>query len=91
MIIEERNSRIENRPASLFGEAMSAALYRNHRYGVPIIGWRHEIEGLTKEYGCDIIISQTTFNLLTESYDTKPLDRVKVKGKKNALIIHQLL
>jgi len=49
------------------------------------------IEGLTKEYGCDIIISQTTFNLLTESYDTKPLDRVKVKGKKNALIIHQLL
>ncbi len=49
------------------------------------------IEGLTKEYGCDTIISQTTFNLLTESYDTKPLDRVKVKGKENEIIIHQLL
>ena len=49
------------------------------------------IEGLTKEYGCDIIISQTTFNLLTESYNTRPLDQVKVKGKENKIIIHQLL
>ncbi|MDA3917869.1 MAG: adenylate/guanylate cyclase domain-containing protein [Deltaproteobacteria bacterium] len=49
------------------------------------------IEGLTKQYGCDIIISQTTFNLLTESYNTRPLDQVKVKGKENEIIIHQLL
>ena len=49
------------------------------------------IEGLTKEYGCDIIISQTTFNLLTEPYNTRPLDQVKVKGKENEIIIHQLL
>jgi adenylate cyclase len=49
------------------------------------------IEGLTKEYGCDIIISQTTFNLLTESYDTMQLDRVKVKGKEDKLIIYKLL
>jgi len=49
------------------------------------------IEGLTKAYGCDIIISQTTFNLLTESYHTRPLDQVKVKGKENKIIIHQLL
>ncbi len=49
------------------------------------------IEGLTKEYGCDIIISQTTFNLLTESYNTRPLAQVKVKGKENKIIIHQLL
>lgn len=49
VVLEERNSRIENRPSGLFGEAMSAALYRNHRYGVPIIGWRHEIEKLGKD------------------------------------------
>jgi len=48
------------------------------------------IEGLAKEYGCDIIISQTTYNLLTESYDIEPLDRVKVKGKENELIIYKL-
>ena len=49
------------------------------------------IEGLAKQYGCDIIISQTTFNLLTESYNTRPLDQVKVKGKENEIIIYQLL
>ncbi|MCD4743725.1 MAG: HAMP domain-containing protein [Desulfobacteraceae bacterium] len=49
------------------------------------------IEGLTKEYGCDIIISQTTFNLLTEPYNTEQLAQVKVKGKKDELIIYKVL
>ena len=49
VVIEERNSRTENRPAALFSESMRAALYRNHRYGVPIIGWRHEIDELNRE------------------------------------------
>ena len=49
------------------------------------------IEGLTKNYGCDIIISQTTYNLLTGSYNTKQLAPVKVKGKEDELIIYKLL
>ncbi|WP_417604147.1 M16 family metallopeptidase [Primorskyibacter flagellatus] len=43
VIIEERNQRTENDPGALFGEQRNAALYMNHRYGVPIIGWRHEM------------------------------------------------
>lgn len=46
VIIEERNQRTENNPGALFGEQMSAAQYLNHRYGVPIIGWMHEMETL---------------------------------------------
>ena len=46
VIIEERNQRTENDPNALFGEQASAALYMNHRYGVPVIGWRHEMETL---------------------------------------------
>ncbi len=46
VILEERNQRTENSPRALFGEQMSAAQYLNHRYGVPIIGWRHEMETL---------------------------------------------
>ena len=46
VIIEERNQRVENDPASLFREQKNAAQYLNHRYGVPIIGWRHEMEAL---------------------------------------------
>ncbi|CUH47376.1 M16 family metallopeptidase [Ruegeria atlantica] len=49
VILEERNQRTDNSPRALFGEQMSASQYLNHRYGVPIIGWRHEMEALDME------------------------------------------
>lgn len=49
VIIEERNQRVENSPAALFGEERAAAQYLNHPYGRPIIGWRHEMSVLTRE------------------------------------------
>jgi len=53
VILEERNTRIENDPSALLREQMGAALYQNHRYGVPIIGWRHEMETLDLEAATD--------------------------------------
>ncbi|MDG1281950.1 MAG: pitrilysin family protein [Pseudorhodobacter sp.] len=49
VILEERNQRTDSDPGALFGEQRRAAQYMNHRYGVPIIGWRHEIEDLSRE------------------------------------------
>lgn len=49
VILEERNQRTENEPGALFSEQRMAAQYINHPYGLPIIGLRHEIEGLTPE------------------------------------------
>ena len=49
VILEERNQRTENSPGALFNEQLSAAQYLNHRYGVPVIGWRHEMETLDME------------------------------------------
>ena len=46
VVLEERNQRTENSPGALMNEQMSAAQYLNHRYGVPVIGWKHEIEQL---------------------------------------------
>lgn len=46
VILEERNQRVENSPNALAREQMRAAQYLNHRYGVPIIGWKHEMETL---------------------------------------------
>jgi zinc protease len=46
VIIEERNQRTENNPNALFSEQKRAAQYLNHRYGVPIIGWMHEMQSL---------------------------------------------
>ncbi len=49
VIMEERNSRIDNHPTQKLGEAMTAALFRNHPYRIPVIGWKHEILALTRE------------------------------------------
>ncbi len=49
VVLEERRSRTENRPGSLLSEQSSAALYANHPYGMPVIGWAHEIEELSTE------------------------------------------
>jgi zinc protease len=48
VVLEERNQRIDSEPGSLFQEQSRAAQYLNHPYGVPIIGWRHEIEKLNR-------------------------------------------
>jgi zinc protease len=49
VIIEERNQRVDSDPGALLREQMSAAQYLNHPYGTPVIGWRHEMEALTRD------------------------------------------
>ena len=49
VVLEERNQRTENSPGALMSEQLNAVQFLNHRYGVPIIGWRHEIEQLGME------------------------------------------
>lgn len=47
VVLEERSMRTDNDPSSQLSEAVDAALYRNHPYRIPVIGWRPEIEKLT--------------------------------------------
>ena len=49
VVLEERAQRLDTSPGGLFNEQLSAAMYLNHPYSRPIIGWRHEIEGLPLE------------------------------------------
>ena len=49
VILEERSQRTDSDPGALFGEQMRAAQFQNLRYGTPIIGWRHEMETLSRE------------------------------------------
>jgi zinc protease len=53
VILEERNQRTENNPNALAREQFNAALFQNHRYGVPIIGWKHEMEQLDLQDALD--------------------------------------
>ncbi len=53
VVLEERNQRTENNPGALAREQFIAAQYQNHRYGVPIIGWKHEMEDLSLQDALD--------------------------------------
>jgi len=48
VILEERNSRVENDPSALLEEESQATIYQNHPYRIPVIGWKHEIEQLNR-------------------------------------------
>ncbi len=47
VILEERRLRTDNNPSAILREHVSAALYLNHPYRKPVIGWDHEIRELT--------------------------------------------
>lgn len=47
VIVEERRLRTDNHPEALLHEHAMAALFLNHRYGIPVIGWMHEIRSWT--------------------------------------------
>src|SRR5437016_2936314 len=49
VVLEEQNMRVANNPGARLDEQMEAVLYLNHPYGRPVIGWRQELEKLTRE------------------------------------------
>jgi zinc protease len=49
VILEERAQRTDSNPGALLSEQMRAAQFQNHPYGLPVIGWRHEMEQLSRE------------------------------------------
>ena len=53
VVLEERNQRTENSAGALAREQFRAAQFQNHRYGVPIIGWKHEMEQLELQDALD--------------------------------------
>src|ERR1700753_2023949 len=49
VVLEEYNMRVANNPDARLTEQIMAALYLNHPYGRPVIGWHQEIEKLDRE------------------------------------------
>ncbi len=84
VIIEERNQRVENDPGALFREQKRAAQYLNHPYGIPIIGWRAEIETLGREQVLDFYRTFYAPNnaILVVAGDVTP-DEVRTMAEKH--------
>jgi zinc protease len=49
VVLEERRMRTDSDPGAQLQESVARTLFVNHPYGLPIIGWQHEIEGLNRE------------------------------------------
>lgn len=47
------------------------------------------LEGLTKQYGAKIIISESVKNALTKKFNLLEIDKVKVKGKKQGVKVYR--
>lgn len=83
VVIEERNSRTESNPSALLREQRSALQYFNHRYGIPVIGWKHEIAQLTQQDALDFYAKYYAPNnaILIVAGDTTP-DEVRALAQK---------
>jgi adenylate cyclase len=49
------------------------------------------IEGLTKKYGCPILISESAHNMLDDQFICRTIDRVQVKGKTEPATLYEPL
>ena len=49
------------------------------------------IQGLTKKFSCDVILSQTTHDLVTCRFQMEQLPAVKVKGKSRDVMVYKLM
>jgi adenylate cyclase len=77
------------------GEVVSGNIGSQKRMDYTVIGDGVDIssrlEGATKEYGCDIILSEFTYDLCAAKIWTRELDRVRVKGKTRPIYIYELI
>ena len=49
------------------------------------------LEGVNKQYGTNIIVSESTYLLVKDKFNFKELETIKVKGKEKPVKIYELL
>jgi adenylate cyclase len=49
------------------------------------------LEALNKEYGTSILISETTYQAVASLVEARPIDRVAVRGRQQAVAIYEVL
>jgi adenylate cyclase len=77
------------------GEVVSGNIGSQRKMEYTVIGdgvnLSSRLEGATKEYGCDIVLSEYTYDLCKDRIWVRELDRTQVKGKRNAVNLYELI
>lgn len=49
------------------------------------------LEGMTKELGCDVLMSEDLYRQVADAVDAEPLQRITVKGRAQDVLVYRLI